>query len=224
MNNLTQAYQLLVLAAAENEDAGKILELVNKEFLSIQHISNGGLDDLYPALAEVFSSLPDAALVRAACKGDTEPLLKWHEGELEIQNEEHNYNYRAADLTLHKRSGGQCEIVFVTPTSGRVITIRTGADALVEVSCGFGEAGSICAATEVLRLLVHSGKTGEIKYYTSEGYVYEASTIVLGELDTLIARRKDSAENSNEYFNSKLNEVSGVLLNHAPDWMYEAKK
>lgn len=218
-DKMEQAYRLLLDAKNEgHEDARTSLAVINSEFMSVSQVVGGTLDNLYPALEKVFSSLPPTELVIKAVNGDVRPIKAWHAQEIDRCDDPYNYNEIPVEMQLLQRYDGRYNIIFVTPTSNRKITIDAE-DGGAEVSCDFG--GSITAATQVLRYVAYSGKTGNIKYYNKKGDIYYASDIVLGSLDKAFCVRSDSAEHNNIYHNMRY-ETSGVILNHVPDWMRNA--
>ena len=217
-DKMEQAYKLLLDAAKEGcEDAVTSLSAIDSEFMSVSQIVGGALDNLYPALAKVFSSLPPTELVIKAVNVDVGPIKAWHAQEVDRCDDPYNYNEVPVEMQLLQRYDGRYNIIFVTPTSNRKITIDAE-DGGAEVSCDFG--GSITAATQVLRYVAYSGKTGNIKYYNKKGDIYYASDIVLGSLDKAFCDR-ESAEKNNRYHNMRY-ETSGVILNHVPVWMRNA--
>jgi len=212
---LKDAYQLI--AKDKSKDAERLRDIIAREFLDITYVY-GGFNNLYPALSRVFGSLPPMKIITEAIGGNISQLENWHE---ESVKEAELYSESACEMFINDNN-----IRFITPTSGRIIDVSRSE---MSVSCDFSTVytdsfgdhvkGSVIAATEVLQYCVYLSGGDGVFYYTKTGQQYKASDIILHDQDIIYCERGESAEKNILYQETASDKLSGVLLNHAPEWM-----
>lgn len=124
----------------------------------------GKMEELYPAIATVFGSLPeDMELIIAALNGDPGPLLKW-----EYEKKVENFGSTPSEwYGVAHVSWDDWGITITTPTSHReIIFPYPNQDEDEGITINFGDWGSARAAFDVLLSLIQENPDTKVTYKT----------------------------------------------------------